>query len=111
MLIDFDKIKEEVQEKFHDGDGEFISKQYFDGYNKILFGKLKKNNSIGLHEHETTSEIVYVISGQGVMTCDGEVEIIMAGDVSYCPMGHNHTLKNPFDEDLEFFAVIPNHKS
>ena len=74
-------------------------------------GRLEKNNSIGLHRHDGTSEIIYVISGRGIMETDGKEEVLTKGMVTYCEMGHFHTFKNVDDEDLCFFVVIPNHKA
>lgn len=110
MIIDFDNIKEVANEKFQGGDGVFNARIYNDGVNKILMGRLEKGNSIGLHTHIGTSEIIYVISGSGIMVCDSKEEILTKGMVTYCEMGHNHTFKNINDEPLKFFAIIPNHK-
>ena len=111
MIIDFNNIEEKANEKFNGGEGFFNARIYNDGINKIIKGRLKKNNSIGLHTHEGTSEVIYVISGRGIMTTDGKEEILTSGMVTYCPMGHNHTFKNIDEEDLIFFAVVPNHKA
>lgn len=110
MIIDFNNIEEKKNEKFNGGEGYFNARIFNDGVNKVLMGRLEKNNSIGLHTHEGTSEIIYVISGRGIMTTDGKEEILTKGMVTYCEMGHNHTFKNVDDEDLCFFAVVPNHK-
>lgn len=110
MIIDFDNIKEVANEKFNGGEGFFNARIFNDGINKILMGRLEKNNSIGLHTHTGTSEIIYVISGEGIMSTDGKDEVLTKGMVTYCEMGHNHTFKNIKDEDLKFFAIIPNHK-
>lgn len=110
MKINFNEIEDTVQKNFWDGDGEFISKVFNDGLNKILIGKLKKGCSIGLHQHVGTSEIIYVLSGSGIMTYNGVEENLSKGDCHYCPNTNSHTFRNINDEDLIFFAVIPNHK-
>lgn len=110
MKINFKEIEETVVDNFNNGDGKFINRTFNDGLNKILIGKLKKNCSIGLHEHIVNSEIIYVISGEGKMIANNEEEILKAGDVHYCKMGSRHTFRNEKEEDLIFFAVIPNHK-
>ncbi len=111
MIIDFNKIEENKNEKFNGGIGHFDARIFNDGVNKILMGRLEKNNSIGLHKHDGTSEIIYVISGRGIMETDGKEEVLTKGMVTYCEMGHSHTFKNVDDEDLCFFAVVPNHKA
>ena len=110
MKINFKEMREEIKKEFNGGVGVFNAKITNDGLNKILMGRLEKGNSIGLHTHTDSSEVIYVISGTGIMTCDGIEEIVSSGDVTYCPMGHNHTFRNDNDEDLIFFAVVPNHK-
>lgn len=109
MKINFNEILEQVNYNFNGGEGQFKPRIFNDGLNKILIGKLEKNCSIGLHKHTGTSEIIYVISGSGIMTTDGIEEVLNPGDVTYCREGHSHTFKNVCDEDLIFFAVIPNH--
>ena len=110
MIIDFNEIEEKQNHHYWDGDGDFLARIYNDGLNKILRGKLKKGSSIGIHKHDNTSEIIYVISGSGVVHCNGDTKIISAGDCHYCKDGSSHSLANPFDEDLVFFAVIPTYK-
>lgn len=109
MNIDFNDIEEKVNHHYWDGDGDFLARIYNDGLNKILKGTLKKGCSIGLHKHDNTSEIIYVISGNGVVHCDGVTKMLSQGDCHYCKDGSSHSLSNPFDDDFVFFAVIPNH--
>ncbi|MCI8552055.1 MAG: cupin domain-containing protein, partial [Lawsonibacter sp.] len=65
--------------------------------------------TIGLHTHETNSEVICILSGMGKVLCDGEYEAVSAGSVHYCPKGHEHSLINDGQEDLTYFAVIPEH--
>ena len=44
------------------------------------------------------------------MIDDGSAKELSAGMCHYCPMGHEHSLINDSDEDLIFFAVVPEHK-
>ena len=44
------------------------------------------------------------------MTYNGVEENLSKGDCHYCPNTNSHTFRNINDEDLIFFAVIPNHK-
>ena len=80
---------------------------YVDEQNKILRGVLAPGDSIGYHAHDTSSEIIYIISGKGKTVTDGIEESIAAGECHYCPKGHEHRLINDGDEDLVFFAVVP----
>lgn len=78
---------------------------------KIMRGKLAPGASIGLHTHETNSEIIYVLEGNGKVLYDGEYETVGAGSCHYCPKGHEHSLINDSQADLIFFAVVPEHEA
>ena len=107
MTIDFNLMEENAMESFCGGDGVFCAKIFNDGANKILKGTLKTGCSIGLHCHETSSEIIYVLEGEGEMLCEGEPEILRAGDCHYCKKGESHSFRNKNEKDLVFFAVVP----
>lgn len=109
MIIDFNKIETTVNNNFKGGEKYYKAKIFSDDNNKIMHGVLEKGCSIGLHTHETNSEIIYVLSGVGKMLYDGSEEILNKGDCHYCPMGHSHSLINENDDDLVFFAVVPEH--
>ena len=107
MLINFDKIEETVIPKFRGGEKETRARMFVDSACKIMYGKLEPGASIGLHTHETNSEIIYVLEGRGKTLYDGSYEEVEAGLCHYCPKGHAHSLINDSDEDLIFFAVVP----
>lgn len=108
MLFEYDKIDEIRMPHFKGGEKEAIAKMYNDDLNRIMLGRLEPGASIGLHTHETNSEIVYIISGRGIVIMDGEIEELYPGICHYCPKGHTHTMiNNREDEDLVIFAVIP----
>ena len=107
MKIDFSSIEEQNIPNFKGGEKAFCAKMYFDGQNRIMKGKLVPGASIGLHTHDTSSEIMFFTKGEGHVIYDGEKIALKAGDVHYCPKGHSHTLINDSDGDLEFSAVVP----
>ena len=107
MMIRFNDMPESVLEHFKGGDGALCTKMVADDLNRFMRGRLAPGSSIGMHTHEDSCEILYVISGVGTAILDGETEILHPGDGHYCPKGHTHTLMNLGDEDLIFFAVIP----
>ena len=109
MIIKFDEIKETALESFYGGQGALCANMSVDENNKILRGKLVPGASIGVHRHEPTSEIIFVVSGKGKMLCDGKEERLLPGDCHYCPKGSEHTFVNDGDEDIHFFAVVPKH--
>ncbi len=107
MIIDFTKLEEQHMPQFKGGEGEYIMRQQDDGSAKIMLGKLAPGSTIGYHTHETNSEIIYIISGTGSVLYDDGEETVHAGQCHYCPKGHAHSLRNQSDEDLVFFATVP----
>ncbi len=110
MIIDFEKIEKSVMPNFKGGEKVTEVKMFTDDNNRIMFGRLIPGATIGLHMHEGTSEIIFLQKGRGKVLYDGEYEELKAGDVHYCPEGHEHSLINDSGEDLTYFAVVANHK-
>lgn len=108
MIIDFKNIEQSVMPHFKGGDGNTLSRIYFDGLNKIMLGHLDVGCSIGYHKHETNSEVFYILSGVARCLYDDGEEKLVAGDCHYCPKGHSHSLINASKtEPLEYFAIVP----
>lgn len=84
-----------------------IAKMHTDELGKILYGRLEPGSSIGFHKHETNSEIIYIVSGRAEFLYDEGTEEVAAGGCHYCPKGHSHSMMNHSDEELVFFAVVP----
>ena len=106
-MIKFEELQETDIPNFYGGDGVTTAIMFVDELNRIMKGKLKKASSIGLHRHETSSEIIFILSGQGKVICDGVEEELEAGDCHYCKKGSEHTLLNRGEDDLIFYAVVP----
>lgn len=109
MLITKDSIPPKRLTGFKGGKGELLTRIKADGDNKILFGRLAPGHTVGEHRHETSSEIIFITAGKGIALCDGTSETLVPGVVHYCPRGSTHTILNESEEDLEFFAVVPEH--
>lgn len=109
MLIEFDQIPETVTPRMRGGEGELIARMFVNEDVKIMRGLLAPGCTIGLHTHETDSEMIYVLSGTGRVLYDGAYEPLSAGSCHYCPKGHQHSLINDSDGDLVILAMIPNH--
>ena len=107
MLIDFAAMEEQVIPHMRGGEKEAAMRIYTDAMGKIRKGRLIPGASIGLHTHETNSEIIYVLGGPGRVLCDGAYDPLAAGSCHYCPKGHAHSLINDSAADLIFFAVVP----
>ena len=106
-MIDFNKIEETTLHNFYGGEGDAFFKMVVDDKNKIIKGRLPVGASIGLHTHETSSEIIFILSGTGKQIIDGEEEILKAGDCHYCKKGQSHKFINIGNDDLVFYAVVP----
>lgn len=109
MILDFNKMEETDLEHFKGGEKSLKAQMFFDGTNRILHGTLIPGATIGLHTHDTSSEIIFFLSGKGTVIEDGESYGVEAGMCHYCEKGHSHTLINAEDasEDLVFYAVVP----
>ena len=108
MLLDFNAMDETVMPNFLGGEGALRAKMHVDDLGKIFRGVLDPGSSIGYHTHETSSEIIYILSGTGKVKVEDGEEQLKAGDCHYCPKGRSHSLINDSDGPLEFFAVVPN---
>lgn len=107
MKIDFNVIEENVIPNFKGGEKEFAVRAYDDGLVRIMKGRLAPGASIGVHTHDTNSEIMFITKGRGTVIFDGEKLSLSEGDVHYCPKGHTHTLINDGDSELCFSAAVP----
>ena len=102
MKVEFGAIEETAIPGFKGGEGVTHARMFADGRNRIMRGRLEPGCSIGLHTHEGSSEIVYVLSGTGKALYGG-------GEERLAPEGHAHSLVNDGTQTLEFFAVVPQH--
>ena len=114
MIIDFNLMGVTVLPKFKGGNKELAANMFFDGTNRIFKGKLIPGATIGMHTHEDSCEVIFILEGYGTLV---EVEpgtdvetvcVVSSGDCLYCPKGHSHSLRNTSPEnDLVFYAVVP----
>ncbi len=107
MILDLMNIPEQAMPNFKGGEGITYARMFFDGQNRIMLGRLPVDSTIGIHTHETSSEIMHVLSGTARVIMDGEVEIISAGQTHYCPKGHTHMTMCEGTEELRILAVVP----
>ena len=106
-MLKFQEMPDTVLEHFKGGEGSTITKMFADDLNRIFIGRLQPGCSIGMHTHDTSSEVIYVLEGVGTTILDGVTEILQPGDCSYCKKGGTHTLMNKGQQNLVFFAVVP----
>ena len=107
MILDLPNTPEQAMPNFKGGEGTAWVHMFFDGQNRIMLGRLPAGASIGVHTHETNSEIMHVLSGTARVIIDGQVEYIAAGQTHYCPKGHTHMTMCEGTEDLCILAVVP----
>lgn len=107
MLLDFGQIETVVIPRLNGGEGAVSAKMFLDQHNKIMLSTLPAGASIGPHRHATSSEINYVIRGEGRAHCGGAEEVLTAGVCHYCPKGSAHDIENTGDTDLVLLTVVP----
>ena len=107
MLIDFEKMDITVLPNFKGGEKQMESHMFVDENNRIMHSRLVPGASIGEHIHDTSSEMIFILSGTGTAVTDGVAEKCTPGTCHYCPKGSAHTLINDGNTDLIFFAVVP----
>lgn len=114
MIIKFDEMDITRLPQFKGGEKEFAANMFFDGTNRIFKGRLIPGATIGMHTHDDSCEVIFVLEGNGTIVekepgCEVEqTRSVTTGDCLYCPKGHTHSLRNTSNEgDLVFYAVVP----
>ena len=106
MILDFANIEAQTLKNFKGGEKEVVANMHVDEMNRIFKGKLVPGASIGLHTHDTSSEIIFILSGTGKAVYDGKEERVAPGMCHYCPKGHSHSFVNDGTEDMYIYAVV-----
>ena len=113
MIIKFDEMDLSVLPQFKGGEKELRANMFFDGTNRAFRGTLIPGATIGMHTHEDSCEMIFILSGCGTILeqAQGSIEVtshpVAAGDCLYCPKGHAHSLQNTdAAEDLVFYAAV-----
>ena len=108
MIIKENEIALSHLENFKGGEKHLEAQMYFDGTNRILTrARLIPGASIGMHTHEDSCEVIFILEGCGSLLEEGTKQAVQAGDCLYCPQGGSHSLMNDSDADLIFCAVVP----
>lgn len=106
MLIDFNEMKEIKVPGMNNGTGEMSAKMYMDEYGRIIPCSIHPGGSIGIHKHETSDDINYIISGTGKAICDGKEEALAPGVCHICKKGSEHSIINTGSEDLSMLTIV-----
>lgn len=114
MIIDFDAMDVTVLPNFKGGEKEFAANMFFDGTNRIFKGRLVPGATIGMHTHDDSCEVIFILEGSGTIvevepgSSQEKAAPVSAGNCLYCPKGHTHSLRNTSEQgDLIFYAVVP----
>lgn len=106
MIIDFNSIKEITISGMNNGTGEMTAKMFMDDNGKVIPCSIHKGGSIGIHQHKTSDDINYILSGTGKAICDGKEEYLIAGTCHICRKGSEHSIINTGDADLVMLTVV-----
>lgn len=106
MLIDFNEINEITIPGMNNGTGQMSAKMYRSEQGKIIPCRIHPGGSIGLHTHETSDDINYILSGNGKAICDDHEEILKPGVCHICQKGSRHSIMNTSDEDLVMLTIV-----
>ena len=89
--------------KCHDGIGTLICKSLIGGFESERFSLFHSDDipagvTIGLHRHERSEEIYYLVSGKGILQYDDHEYEMNPGDISVCKGKHNtdHFFSGPY---------------
>jgi len=106
MLLNFHEIQEVTIPGMNGGTGTMTARLYMDEQGKIIPCSIHAGGSIGLHRHETSDDINYVLSGAGKAICNGQEEILLPGTCHICKKGSEHSIINTGDEDLVLLTIV-----
>lgn len=94
MSIDFHKIKEVKVAEMNGSTGEMTVKMHMDEHGKIIPCCIHADGLIGLHKHETSDDINYIISGLNKAVCDGKEALLGVETCDICWKGSEHSIVN-----------------
>lgn len=112
MIKKANELEVQYIENMHGGDGtiEIISfaKSQELNYRGKFFAKVVVHPgcSIGFHTHTEDSEIIYVENGSLLYSDNGAEKMLSKGDVTVCPSGTGHSMKNVGNDDLVLIATV-----
>ncbi|MBP3367631.1 MAG: cupin domain-containing protein [Treponema sp.] len=110
MTVNFNELKEQDIRGMNGGNGTLSAKMLADKSGKLIACRIRAGSSIGMHRHETSDDISYVLSGTGAAMCDGTEEPLSAGVCHICKKGLAHSITNTGTEDLVLFTVVVEHQ-
>ena len=108
MKFSPDQIPQKEMVHFNGGENSIYAQMVqAEGVRIMVKGVIPPGASVGLHPHDGSLEVVFILSGHCYALCDGERETLQPGDCHYCSNHSTHTLVNDGEENVVFCAVIP----
>ena len=71
----------------------------------VLTQSLEPGSVVPVHHHETAEQVLFVISGSGLITLDDQQIDAQAGATVYIPQSVLHGITNTGDEELVLFQA------
>ncbi len=106
MLVNFDSVEEEWFPSFRGGQGIVKAKIVLLNGMKVIISRIPEGSSIGMHAHETSSEVCFVVEGEGIAYIDGKAENLTPGTCHICEKGSSHMIINIGSQDLVLNTVV-----
>ena len=67
--------------------------------------RLKAGDSSQKHSHKNSEELIYILSGTGILSIEDETSQIKKGDFIVIPKESPHFIENDGDEQIEIIAI------
>ena len=106
MIINFNEIPTQTISALHGGEGDIVAKIYESAMGKVIPCRLQPGASIGMHRHEDSMELCYVLYGAGKAICDGVEESLVIDVCHVCPAGSEHTIVNTGGVELVMLTFV-----
>ncbi|MTI48268.1 cupin domain-containing protein [Sporosalibacterium faouarense] len=98
---------EKIQDKIVYSESTFTKRLIFSEEKVLNFVlNLVPGQEIPSHTHEESDLVLYVVTGKGDITIDGNTKTIEEGDIVYCVGKEEFYLKNNYKENLSCFVVL-----
>ena len=114
MLRKLSELPVEIKPNMRGGQGAgrqqpyFMPQEFSTQLNAFTIVTLDPGVSVGLHRHEGSEEIYWILEGRGLAR-DDEAQVEMnVGDALLCQDGHQHAIENPGPGVLKMLAVMAN---
>lgn len=74
-------------------------------HSQVVIMSLLPGEDIGMEVHQTSDQILYIVSGEGEAIINGEKKLIAKHSIIYVPAGANHDIINESKEPMKLFTI------